>query len=506
MLSGGSASLASKEYKTPIVFSTKSIDMAPFTAWLPPSPNQDFDLIVNIVGTTASALVKDWTLIAQSLIRRGLSVMTQRGRLDSVPGNFYLRIRISTRPFYSMGHGCDVLIHLNDTVPEFWRFGLQPGSVLLWEAPAEQRPYPILPEGVIGYSIPFEDLFVKHGEGLQGKGVAALGVLLHLLGVPDETLRRWTSSSSAPRSFASGIEFARRAIEKRDGYSLPMAAADARSGMMLSPEQAILLGYAVSSCTCLTTCARELIASPVQWTAKHLGIGEAMVSMLESDEHPEVQAYRGSQGKVLTLLRGDDSAIASHLHGFRAPRIFLAADIPDTLRLLIAGHDLIRSGHSDGVGVLLEDTLALSHQTVEVSTLVDILGRRNLPGGNHVTASGQEESAAAPERDGDAEADVGFVAWGATQGLVRDAVALCRGFGLKVAALYPKLIVPFRNEEMESFAHTVGRVVLVESGQTQGYWDRLRGGFSFEATLLTPQPGMTLTPMDIFLREGLGAV
>jgi pyruvate/2-oxoacid:ferredoxin oxidoreductase alpha subunit len=101
---------------------------------------------------------------------------------------------------------------------------------------------------------------------------------------------------------------------------------------------------------------------------------------------------------------------------------------------------------------------------------------------------------------------VGFVAWGATQGVVRDTVALCRSFGLKVVGLYPKQIVPFRDEEIESFAETVGRVVLVESGQTPGYWDRLRAGFSFEAAMMTPQPGKALTPMDIFLREGLGSI
>jgi pyruvate/2-oxoacid:ferredoxin oxidoreductase alpha subunit len=92
------------------------------------------------------------------------------------------------------------------------------------------------------------------------------------------------------------------------------------------------------------------------------------------------------------------------------------------------------------------------------------------------------------------------------QGVVRDAVALCRSFGLRVAGLYPKLIVPFSYEDMESFAKTVGRVVLVESGQTQGYWDRLRATFSFEPAVLSPQPGKSLTPMDIFLREGLGAL
>jgi len=46
----------------------------------------------------------------------------------------------------------------------------------------------------------------------------------------------------------------------------------------------------------------------------------------------------------------------------------------------------------------------------------------------------------------------------------------------------------------------------VESGSTQGYWNRLRPGFSCDYTVLSPLPGESLSPMDIYLREGLGAV
>ncbi|MBI3355831.1 MAG: hypothetical protein HY038_03505 [Nitrospirae bacterium] len=450
--------------------------MAPLTAWLPARPNQDFDLIIKIVGPAAFGLMKDWTPIAQSLIQQGFSVMAQRGRLNGELGDVVLGIRVATRPFYSMGQGCDVLVHLGGNVPEFCRFNLQPGSVLLWEPPQEQQLYPILPEGIIAYPIPLSDLCLQHGEGLPGKGFAALGVLLQLLGVPDESLRHYAPLLSAPHSFAGGVAFASHDIDKRDAYSLPLSAMEERSAMMLTPEQAILLGYAVSSCECGTACDAELIVSPVQWTAKHLGIAGSMTSVLESDRHPGVQAYRGSQGKVLALLRGNDSAIASCLNGLKAPRIFVAADIPDAFNLVIAGHDLIRSGLSDGVGILIEETIACRMQSLDVRALVDTIRR------------------------------IGFVAWGAAQGVVRDAVALCRSFGLRVAALYPKRIVPFSNEDMESFAKTVGHVVLVESGHTQGYWDRLRTGFSFKPLVVTPQPGQSLTPMDIFLREGLGAV
>jgi hypothetical protein len=480
--------------------------MAPFTAWLPARPNQDFDLVIKIVGPAASGLLKDWTLIAQAFIRTGLSVMTQQGRLNGEFGDFVLHIRLATHSFSSMGYGCDVLVHLGHTTPEFRRFGLQPGSVLLWEPPPEQRGHPILPDGVIAYQVPLRDLCLRHGEGQAGKGLAALGALLHLLGVQETTLCRWTPSLSAPRSFTAGHDYARHDIEKRDAYSLPATRVESQRRMLLSPEQAILLGFAVSACECRTACDAELMASPARWAAKHLAIAGSMVSAVESDSHPGVQAYRRPQGKVMALLRGNDSAIASCLNGCKVPHVFVADDIPAVIRLLITGHDLIRTGLSDGVGVLIEDAIALRHQTVEVRALLDMMRREHTVVPSPVIHSGRERSVMAAERDGDGEADVGYVAWGAAQGVVRDAVCLCRGFGLRVAGLYPKQLVPFHSNNIESFAKTVGRVVIVESGQTQGYWDRLRGSFSFDYATLMPPSGQSLTPMDIFLREGLGAV
>lgn len=232
----------------------------------------------------------------------------------------------------------------------------------------------------------------------------------------------------------------------------------------------------------------------------------AIVSVLQSDSHAGVQAYRGPQGRVMAMLRGDDTAIASCLRGFDAPRVFVAADVPDALRLLIEGHELIRSGLSDGVGVLIEETVALRHQSVEVLSLVDMIRRRSADRPDTATPRQPETVVAMGEQDRERDADVGFVAWGAAQGVVRDAVTLGRNFGLNVVGFYPKVIVPFPHEQLEAFARTVNRVVLVESNQTQGYEERLRAACSFHPAVLRPLPGKPLTPMDIFLREGLGAV
>jgi hypothetical protein len=480
--------------------------MAPLTSWLPVRSHQEFDLVVKIVGAPASGLAQGWTPIAQALVRQGLSVMIQTGRLNGKFGECLLGIRLATRPFSSMGHGCDVLVCLGKMIPEHWRFELQPGSLLLWDPPSDLRSYPMLPSGVVAYPVPFQALSIQSGERFEGKGFAALGALFHLLGVSAGTLDQWTASVAAPRSFASGVAFARDEIEKRDPYALPSIEPNGRSGVLLSCEQAILLGYAVSACECRAGCETDLVTSPARWTAHHLRLAGSMVSLLESDGYPGMQVYRGPQGKVMTLLRGNDSAMASCLNAFTTPRIFVAADVPDIIRLVKAGHDLIRNGLSDGVGVLIEDGLASRQQSVDTWILADWIRPRNScdPDRDGFVQSNTQDTMIEGD-EGDAEAEIGFVAWGAAQGVVRDAVALCRSFGLNVAGLYPRQIVPFHHDDITSFARTVRRVVIVESSQTPSYWNRLRPPFSCDYATLTPQQGQPLTPMDIFLREGLGA-
>ena len=481
--------------------------MTPFTAWLPPHPTQDFDLVVKVVGSGALQLHQDWMPLAEVLIDQGLAVMAQCRRLNGDADDVVLQLRMAVQPFYSMGDGCDVLIHVGNHAPEFGRCNLQPGSVLLWEPPQARRSASIVPEGVVTYALPLTELCAPHGEGMSGKGLAALGVLLHLLGCPEDALHRVTLLLAAPRSFAAGVEFAHREITKRDAYWLPLPTTDGgRRQVLLASEQAMMLGFAVSSCECWTTCDCELLQSPAEWMARHMGIARGMVSVLESERHPGVQVYRGPQGKVIALCRGDDAAMTSCLAGFQAPRILVAADVTDVLKLLIKGHDLIRSGLSDGVGILIEDTLAMRHESVELSVMQRVVRRRGADA-LHAVMTVQSDLPVTPaDRDREGEVDVGFVSWGSAQGVVRDAVALCRGVGLNVAGLYPKAIAPFPTQGLEAFARTVRRVVLVESSQSHGYGERLRAACSFQPAVLTPPSGKSLTPMDIFLREGLGTV
>lgn len=485
--------------------STKQIDMAPFSAWLPVHPNQDFDLAVKIVGRSASGLIDDLAPIAQALTLHGCQVMVQTGRLNGSSGHLVLRLRIASRPFYSMGHGCDVVVYLDQDPPEFRRFGLQPGSVLVWEPPEQLRLHPLLPDGIIAYPVPLRELNAQYSQETWGKGVVAMGVLAQLLGFSEEARRVCLKSLSASRLFDSGYQFASRSIVKHDIYSLPLAArGDAR--IVLSPENAVKLGFAASHCESGTDCAGELERSPTQWITRHLVMADKMVSMLHSEQFPDVQAYRGPHGKVFALFRGDDASILSSLDGCSDPRILVAADAVDALRLLVIGHRLIETNRVSVVGVVVEEALTARLESVGVGALAAATGGKKADAADGI--DGAEEDGTATmraEREGENDAEVGFIAWGVTQGVVRDALTLCRNLGMSVAALYPKQIVPLPVAQLESFAGTVKRVVVVESGQTRTHADRIEGACSFRPSVVMPDKGTALTAMDLFMREDLGA-
>lgn len=478
--------------------------MAPLSAWLPARSNQNFDLVVKIVGNGAASLIEEFVTIGQVLTGQGLEVMTQTERSHGESGELTFLIRLSSSPFYSMGEGFNVLVYLGDEMPLFQEFGVQRGSVVVWEPPEQHPLQPVMPEGVIAYPVPFKKLASQDGEGMAARGLVAVGVLFHLLGLSERSLRTHRMSLSAHRSIDAGFQFAKRALVKRDIYALPLAE-PRQSRILLNPHRAVMLGFAAGHCGCAVNCDEELKRSPEEWVTEHLAIADRMVSRLQSDSYPGACAYRGPQGQVFAFFRENDSTIQSCVRGHSDPRIFAAADVPDTLQLLVGGHHLIRDGLANVVGVMIEDGLVARHQSVDVGRLAEAIRPRKTASRGVRMHDRPHVGNMTAEYDGTYDAEVGYVAWGLAQGVVRDAVALCRSFGLNVTALYPKAVLPFPVKELESFARTVKRVVIVESGQTSGFSGRVRSSCSFGTAIIRPEPGHSLTPMDIFLREGLGA-
>jgi 2-oxoglutarate ferredoxin oxidoreductase subunit alpha len=73
-----------------------------------------------------------------------------------------------------------------------------------------------------------------------------------------------------------------------------------------------------------------------------------------------------------------------------------------------------------------------------------------------------------PERYGDAEAVVGLIGWGSTEGAIQEAVDRARAKGYQVASLHPRVLSPLPDEAIHNFITSVKTLVVPEcnySGQ-----------------------------------------
>lgn len=474
--------------------------MSPFTAWLPVGSERASDLVLKMVGTGTASLVNGATALEGALTEQGLRVMAQTSGPGGGGSGSAVRLRVSTEPITSMGSGCDVVACVDRAALQPQRFDLQPGSVFIHEAGGSDAEAAAVPDGVITYAVPFSDLHRRCGARFSGKGFIAAGVLSNLLGISVQTVRDRIRPRVGLRYFDAGVGFASSHLKKRDIYVTPSPAGAPRQ-IMLDAHQALLLGLTIGGCDCRTACAQSLDRTPHEWLAEHVRAAQAQVSTLAHRGTSCRHVYRGPDGEVMALLgAADPSAVPEQ--GASRPRVLVAADMLDAIRLVGLAR---RAGqaHTGAVRVVVDEILAARQQSVPVAQLVGIVAETT-HGREHTVAPASEWWPGA-EWDHEPDARIGYVAWGAAQGVVREAVALCRSFGLNVAALYPTVLWPVPTRELEAFAATVERVIVAEPDRASRYTRLIRTWTCLPASTVMPEPGRALTPMDMFMREGLGA-
>lgn len=477
--------------------------MAPFAAWLPVRNDPATDLVLKMVGVGASGLTSGAGALAEACAARGLRVMADCQPPEA--GGFVttVRCRLSSDSLAAMGSGCDIAACLDRlTQRDIWA-ELQPGSVLLHEtggAAASEGAKP----GVITYAVPFGDLHRRCGSRFPGKGLIAAGVLAQLLGLEPQQVRSRIRPAAGVPYFDAGVKYAATSLEKRDLHVLPVPA-DRRPQALVTARQALLLGLAGGPCDCGQACVERLQESPGEWMAEH-GDPDGLRLPFTSASFPSAQGYRSADSEVTAWLGGSDVpdllARQTGLPGL----VLVAADMLDAIALTRLARRAARTGSTD-VWVMLEDTLAARQQTVSMDALAGWMGASRPAAGEPMAAASAASTIWPPtaERDDEDGATVGYLAWGTAQGAVREALTLCRGFGLRVAAFFPKVLWPPPVDEIEAFAATVDRLVVVEPARAGAYTGFLRRRTSRPFSHVMPQPGRPLTAMDLFMREGLGA-
>lgn len=458
--------------------------------------------MLSFVGEGIAGLKEGLSALEQALMGEGFDVMAQKVRVDGQGRRSTVRLRVSTEPVTSMGTGCDVLACLDEDVSQLAPFGLARGSVLICDTASLAILSPVAKtSGAIVYPVPFPDLGRQVGKRFSGKGLIAVGVLARLLGIPHQTVRGRLTGELRGRFVDAGFRYAEQYLTKRDVFALePPQIILPR--VLLDAHQAVLLGLGVSGCECGPSCLSGCERLPEAWVVTHVNEARQLVSTLKNRRCPGVTVYRGPGGRPMAMIGADPTEALAGDVGHN-PVVLVAADLVDAVRMMGIAQFLVREQNGE-IWVAVDEMLAGRVQSVPVHALAQASRHLRQAHGEGVSA-GPAWWPLGVERDGEPDADVGYVAWGAAQGVVRETVALCRSFGMNVAALYPKTLSPMPVDDIRSFAASVRHLVVVEPTQAGHYTDWVTRQTGLNPSTIRPEPGEVLTPTDLFMREGLGA-
>ena len=475
--------------------------MAPFTAWLRPQIDEPCDLVLTIAGEGIAGCSRVLQALERTLTEQGFEIMAQHGRLNGRNTSDAVRLRVSTKKLTSMGHGCDILVWLEKDVPDLSQFAVQPGSVLLCE-PRVAALLNVLPVhiGLVTYPVPFHELSCANGECFSGKALVALGVLTRLLGLRPEVLCHHLEPEYNRRYFDTGLVFAAEHLGKRDVYALSTAVSNP-GRVLLNIQDAMALGVISGFCNCPTSCLSTLEESPDAWITRHVREGAGLIA--SASDVGSIEAYVGPCSGITVMMGRENPSEFAPIESAPWPIVLVASDIADFVSLLVMAPRMVRDT-ARLVWVIVDGSLTRRVQTVSIGALRRIFETHQMFRPDESNERGQNMVEVPAERQGAIPADVGYVAWGSAQGVVREAVAICRCFGLDVAALYPKTLPPLCRADLETFAKTVAHVVVVESTGFSDYTGLVTSTTSLRPSQLRPESGSALTAMDVFLREGLG--
>ncbi len=101
-------------------------------------------------------------------------------------------------------------------------------------------------------------------------------------------------------------------------------------------------------------------------------------------------------------------------------------------------------------------------------------------------------------RFGAADAKIGLLGWGSTEGAVHEAVMRAQAAGIYVAGLFPVALNPLPDEEIMSFAKPLRQLIIAETNYTGQFAALLRSKYGIEGERLNRFDGLPLTADEVF--------
>lgn len=92
---------------------------------------------------------------------------------------------------------------------------------------------------------------------------------------------------------------------------------------------------------------------------------------------------------------------------------------------------------------------------------------------------------------------IGIIGWGATAGVVREAVARAEHRGIDVTAVFPRMIFPHNDLTIRPFIEGHQRIIVVEENYTGQYARFLSEHYSYSPIVLSKYDGLPFTPAQV---------
>jgi 2-oxoglutarate ferredoxin oxidoreductase subunit alpha len=99
---------------------------------------------------------------------------------------------------------------------------------------------------------------------------------------------------------------------------------------------------------------------------------------------------------------------------------------------------------------------------------------------------------------GDPGAEIGVIGWGSTKGTVREAMAQAMQEGVRVAALYPEMLLPMPDEEIRAFLANKRAVIVPELNYRGMFGDVIAHRYNVKVNHVTKYDGLPFKVQDIY--------
>jgi len=566
-------------------------------------PRDDF--VIRIGGDTAiGGVISTGENFTVSAARLGFRTFTFRTYPAEIKGGHaWFQVRISNRPVYSLGDGCDILIAFDQEAYELHKADLNQGGVLIYDSDLVAPQH----DGFIEYGIPFQNIARQELDFVRGTNVLILGVMAGLFGLPPASLEEMVQSRYKRRAelmeknleaLRYGFEYTKK-IQKQDKFWL--GTADHISRLIMSGNDAITAGALHAGCRYFAgypiTPASDILETMAVQLPRFGG-----VCLQAEDEMAALASVIGASyagTRAMTATSGPGFSLMTELMGLSSmgevpvvivnaqrsgpstgmptkleqgdlfhalygghgdfPRIVLApASVQNCFRVSVLAFGLAERFQ---MPVIILSDQSLSHRTetiehvnvegfpvmerlrpngitpedylryklsddgispmaipgVDPQTYVspglehDERGHPRLSAGVHEQQTQKRFRKLELVRDhidteefapryGDAQADLGIIGWGATQGSIREAVDRAREKGYKVAAMHPRCLNPLPEKRLREFIASCDRILVPECNYQGQFAHHLAATLGLQPMKMNKIGGLPFTPGEIFAK------